>query len=85
MYGNRRFDFRSAAAGLAACLALAALLSLAPRAALAQDSLAEAKKRGEMVVGTELQYAPFEFAAGDKPVGFDVDLMESSAPISASK
>jgi polar amino acid transport system substrate-binding protein len=76
MYGNRRFDFRSAAAGLAACLALAALLSLAPRAALAQDSLAEAKKRGEMVVGTELQYAPFEFAAGDKPVGFDVDLME---------
>ncbi len=44
--------------------------------AAAQDALAEIKKRGQIVVGTEFQFAPFEFLQGDKPVGFDVDLFE---------
>ncbi|MCS0494787.1 transporter substrate-binding domain-containing protein [Ancylobacter mangrovi] len=39
------------------------------------DVLSDAKARGELVVGTEFQYAPFEFLDGDKPVGFDVDLI----------
>jgi polar amino acid transport system substrate-binding protein len=38
-------------------------------------ALEDAKARGELVVGTEFQFAPFEFLNGDEPVGFDVDLM----------
>lgn len=59
-----------AAAGLVAAIALA------PRPAAAQDALAEIKKRGTITVGTEFQFAPFEFLQGDKPVGFDVDLFD---------
>jgi polar amino acid transport system substrate-binding protein len=55
-----------------------AALVLARRAA-AEDTLASIKQRGEIVVGTELQYAPFEFLEGDKPVGFDVDLIDRMA------
>jgi polar amino acid transport system substrate-binding protein len=54
-----------------------ALLGAGP--ARAQDALAEIKKRGEIVVGTEFQLAPFEYLQGDKPVGFDVDLFEKIA------
>ncbi|WOI56834.1 transporter substrate-binding domain-containing protein [Palleronia sp. LCG004] len=43
--------------------------------AQAQDVLDQVKERGELVVGTELNYAPFEFLDGDTPVGFDVDLI----------
>ena len=57
-------------------LLLAAAVLLLTRQAAAQDALTEIKQRGEIVVGTELQFAPFEFLAGDKPVGFDVDLFE---------
>jgi polar amino acid transport system substrate-binding protein len=57
-------------------LLLAAAALLLTRQAVAQDALTEIKQRGEIVVGTELQFAPFEFLAGDKPVGFDVDLFE---------
>ncbi|MEJ1978260.1 MAG: hypothetical protein WDN49_21190 [Acetobacteraceae bacterium] len=37
-------------------------------AASAQDALADIKKRGQIVVGTEFQFAPFEFLNGDKPL-----------------
>jgi polar amino acid transport system substrate-binding protein len=57
-------------------LVLAALALLLTRPAAAQDTLAAIKQRGEIVVGTELQFAPFEFLEGEKPVGFDVDLFE---------
>jgi polar amino acid transport system substrate-binding protein len=50
--------------------------AVAIRTASAQDALADIKKRGEIVVGTELQFSPFEFLNGDKPVGFDVDLFD---------
>jgi polar amino acid transport system substrate-binding protein len=57
-------------------LLLAAATLLLTRPAAAQDSLAAIKQRGQIVVGTELQFAPFEFLEGEKPVGFDVDLFE---------
>jgi polar amino acid transport system substrate-binding protein len=59
--------------GLSACIAAAVLL-LGVSSARAEDTLSEVKKRGTIVVGTEFQFAPFEFLQGDKPVGFDVDL-----------
>ncbi len=61
---------------LAAGLALSAVTV---RTAAAQDALSDIKKRGQIVVGTELQFAPFEFLNGDKPVGFDVDLFDAIA------
>jgi hypothetical protein len=55
MFGNRRFEMVSGAARLATALAMTAAISLlVPRSAVAQDSLSDARKRGEMVVGTEL-------------------------------
>lgn len=56
------------------CLATV-LLASAMAAGAHADVLSDAKARGELVVGTEFQYAPFEFLDGDKPVGFDVDLI----------
>src|SRR3954447_18069536 len=56
-----------------------ALALLGAGSARAQDALADIKKRGEIVVGTEFQFAPFEYLQGDKPVGFDVDLFEKIA------
>ena len=54
-------------------LALAVLVPGNP--VMAQDTFAKVKQRGEIVVGTELQFAPFEFLQGETPVGFDVDLI----------
>lgn len=58
-------------------LVVASLLPV--RWAKAQDLLAQIKQRGEIVVGTEFQFAPFEFLEGAKPVGFDVDLIDRMA------
>ncbi len=58
------------------CILAVGLGLVLPKAARADDVLAEAKKRGTIVVGTEFQYAPFEFLQGDKPIGFDVDLFD---------
>jgi polar amino acid transport system substrate-binding protein len=57
---------------VAAALAVLA----APSATLADDLLAEAKARGELTLGTELQFAPFEFLKDNQPVGYSVDLMD---------
>ncbi len=59
-----------------ALLALGLGLGTGSGQARAEDALAAIKKRGQIVVGTEFQFAPFEFLQGDKPVGFDVDLFE---------
>jgi polar amino acid transport system substrate-binding protein len=61
------------------CLLFIALGLLLTRPAAAQNALAEIRQRGEIVVGTELQFAPFEFLDGEKPVGFDVDLFSKIA------
>ncbi|HXM71371.1 MAG TPA: transporter substrate-binding domain-containing protein [Thermoanaerobaculia bacterium] len=53
-----------------------ALLAAAAQSARAESVLDEAKARGELVLGTELQYAPFEFTDNGKPVGYSVDLMD---------
>lgn len=56
-------------------LALAVAVCVLAGPAMAQDTFAKIKQRGEIVVGTELQFAPFEFLQGATPVGFDVDLI----------
>ena len=58
---------------------LGALTVAGFRPAKAQDALADIRKKGEITVGTELQFAPFEYLQGDKPIGFDVDLFEHIA------
>lgn len=75
MYTTRRHFTRLARLPLAA--ASLALLGLAwtPPAAFAADLLAGVKDKKEMVVGTEAQFAPFEFVQDGKIVGYGPDLM----------
>jgi polar amino acid transport system substrate-binding protein len=47
--------------------------------AVAKGSLDEAKARGELLLGTELQFAPFEFLENNQPKGYSVDLMNMVA------
>ncbi|GGJ91999.1 transporter substrate-binding domain-containing protein [Pseudomonas matsuisoli] len=54
-------------------LCAATLLSFSSVAAHA-DQLADVKKAGELVVGTELQFAPFDFLEGGKQTGLNKDL-----------
>lgn len=56
-------------------ISLAAAL-LVPAVSSAKDVLADVKERGEMIVGTELQFPPFDFLEGGKQVGFNVELFE---------
>jgi len=57
--------------GLCAAMALA----IVPLAAHA-DQLADVKKAGELVVGTELQFAPFDFTENGKQKGMNSELFE---------
>jgi len=51
------------------------VVSLLPAApAGAQGSLAEIRKRGELVIATDATYPPFEYMDGATLVGFDVDI-----------
>lgn len=52
-----------------------AMLAVCASATVQAGVLEAAQAKGELVVGTEFQFAPFEFLQGDQPVGFDVDLM----------
>lgn len=58
---------RAAALGLAATLALSG-------AAHAEDLLAKVKAKGELTVGTELQFAPFDFVEDGKQAGLNKEL-----------
>jgi His/Glu/Gln/Arg/opine family amino acid ABC transporter permease subunit len=49
------------------------LLAVGP-AARAQSSLAEIRRRGELVVATDATYPPFEFMEQNRIKGFDIDL-----------
>lgn len=60
---------RLAALGVAASLAFAG-------AAKAEDLLAKVKAKGELTVGTELQFAPFDFIEDGKQAGLNKDLFE---------
>jgi polar amino acid transport system substrate-binding protein len=61
-------------AGLAAGGALAA-----PRLAFADDTLAEIKKKGEMVVATEMQFPPFDISDNGVYKGVDRELIDAVA------
>ncbi|MFT0862538.1 transporter substrate-binding domain-containing protein [Ancylobacter sp. G4_0304] len=60
---------RLAALGVAASLAFAG-------AAKAEDLLAKVKAKGELTVGTELQFAPFDFIEDGKQAGLNKELFE---------
>jgi len=75
MHGTTR-GIRRDLARLSLMVAALAAFAGAPGAARADDLLAEVKARGELVLGTEFQFAPFEFLKDNKPIGYSVELME---------
>src|ERR1700722_18780672 len=46
------------------------------RGALADDTLAEVKKRGELVIATEMQFPPFDISDNGTYKGVDRDLID---------
>ena len=63
--------FSKTVKSLSIAVALAALPLLAHA-----DQLADVKKAGELMVGTELQFAPFDFTEGGKQKGLNAELFE---------
>ena len=59
---------------LTAAGAIGALGLVSPRAARA-DAMADAKKRGTLMIGTEAAYVPYEFFKDGQIVGYDPDIM----------
>jgi polar amino acid transport system substrate-binding protein len=49
-------------------------LCAASACAFAEDQLEKVKKAGELVVGTEMQFAPFDFLENGQQAGFNKDL-----------
>jgi polar amino acid transport system substrate-binding protein len=70
---RRQGSFFKRGAVSAASIALTILIA-APSGARSQGLLDEAKARGELVLGTEMQYAPFEFLDNNTPKGYSIDL-----------
>jgi polar amino acid transport system substrate-binding protein len=68
-------SFAYGRSGLAAGLLAFTFLVIAPSQSRSAGLLDEAKARGELLLGTELQFAPFEFLKDNKPVGYSIDLM----------
>ncbi len=64
--------------GLAAAAASGAFLA-ATRAALADDTLAEIKKRGVLTTATEMQFPPFDISDNGTYKGVDRDLIDAVA------
>lgn len=56
--------------------ALAASSGLIATRALAEDTLAEIKKRGELAIATEMQFPPFDISDNGVYKGFDRDLID---------
>ncbi len=65
-------------ASLAAAAAAGGLLGVT-RAAYADDTLAEIKKRGELVVATEMQFPPFDISDNGVYKGVDRELVDAVA------
>ena len=55
------------------------LLLLSPLSLLAQTAMERVRQSGELRVGTDATYPPFETVEGDVYSGFDIDLMEAVA------
>jgi polar amino acid transport system substrate-binding protein len=70
-----RFGFVRGSSGLTAGLLALSFLVFMPSNARSAGLLDEAKARGELLLGTELQFAPFESLQDNKPVGYSIDLM----------
>ena len=64
---------RMGAAAIGATVAACLAVSGGPANA---DLLAEIKKRGEFIVGTEARFPPFEFVKDGRIVGYSTDIME---------
>src|SRR5579875_949791 len=62
-------------AGIAGATSLG-LLAAGGRAARAEDTLAEVKKRGQLVIATEMQFPPFDISDNGTYKGFDRDLID---------
>jgi polar amino acid transport system substrate-binding protein len=60
-------------AGLAGAAGLAGLVAARPALA---DTLADVKKRGELVVATEMEFAPFDFLVNKVYTGVNRDLID---------
>jgi polar amino acid transport system substrate-binding protein len=72
-----RMSWNKLQASLAAILAVAVLgVASAPKPASA-GLLDEIKKKGQVVVGTEAAYYPFEFIENGKIVGYDKDILDA--------
>ncbi len=71
---SRRAALRMSLAGLASAGVFGAT-----RQALADDTLAEIKKKGEMVVATEMQFPPFDISDNGVYKGLDRDLIDAVA------
>ena len=65
-------------AGLAMGAAAGGLLA-ATRAAFADDTLAEVKKRGELTTATEMQFPPFDISDNGVYKGVDRELIDAVA------
>ncbi len=65
-------------AGIGAAAAAGGLLG-AVRGAFADDTLAEIKKRGELVVATEMQFPPFDISDNGVYKGVDRELVDAVA------
>jgi polar amino acid transport system substrate-binding protein len=70
---------RRAALGSFAALAASGAVLGATRRAWADDTLAEIKKRGEMVVATEMQFPPFDISDNGVFKGVDRELIDAVA------
>lgn len=55
------------------------LLFLSPISTLAQTALQRMRQSGELRVGTDATYPPFETVEGDEYTGFDIDLVNAIA------
>lgn len=60
-------------------IAVLLLLLLSPLSALAQTGLQRIQKAGEIKVGTDATYPPFETAEGGQFTGFDIELITAIA------
>src|SRR5947209_1449064 len=66
-------------AALKTGLAGAGVLIAGTRLALADDTLADIKKRGELVVATEMQFPPFDISDNGVYKGVDRELIDAVA------
>ena len=60
-------------------VAILLLLLFLPASSFAQSALERVRQRGELKIGTDATYPPFESAEGGDFTGFDIDLAKAIA------